>query len=70
METTITEEQKQLFQNKVLGNRMTVWEYIQSQNEEDRPWVTAGTLSCIKKGYGLTMLEINSEARRLRRNAK
>ena len=62
----ITEEQKQLLQSKVMGNGMTAWEYIQSQNEEDRPWVIAGAKSCIEKGYGLTMLEINSEARRIR----
>ena len=63
----LTEEQKQMLQSKVMGNGMTVWDYVQSQNEADRPWVIAGTLSCMKKGYGLTMLEINSEARRLRR---
>lgn len=66
MEYNFTEEQKQLLQNKVMGNGMTVWEYIQSQNEADRPWVIAGILSCMKKGYGLTMLEINSEARGIR----
>lgn len=66
MEYNFTEEQKQLLQNKVMGNGMTVWKYIQSQNEADRPWVIAGTLSCMKKGYGLTMLEINSEARGIR----
>ena len=63
----LTEEQKQLLQSKVMGNGMTAWEYIEAQNDADRSWVIAGTLSCMKKGYGLTMLEINSEARRLRR---
>ena len=62
----LTEEQKQMLQNRVMGNGMTAWEYIESQNESDRPWVIAGTLSCMKKGYGLTMLEINSETRRIR----
>ena len=66
MDTTITEEQKKMLQSKVMGNGMTAWEYVQSQNEADRPWVIAGAKSCIEKGYGLTMLEINSEARRLR----
>ena len=66
MEQSFTEEQKQLLQNKVMGNGMTVWAYIESQSEDDRPWVIAGILSCMKKGYGLTMLEINSEARSLR----
>ena len=65
-----TEEQKLMLQNKVMGNGMTVWEYIQTQNESDRPWVIAGVQSCIERCYGLTMLEINSEARRHRRNAK
>ena len=59
----ITEEQKKMLQSKVMGNGMTVWEYIEAQNEADRPWVIAGAKSCIEKGYGLTMLEINSEAR-------
>ena len=62
----LSEEQKNLLQSKVMGNGMTVWEYVQSQNEADRPWVIAGAKSCIEKGYGLTMLEINSEARRIR----
>lgn len=62
----LTEEQKQMLQNRVMGNGMTAWEYIESQNESDRPWVIAGAKSCIEKGYGLTMLEINSEARGIR----
>ena len=62
----ITEEQKKMLQSKVMGNGMTVWEYIEAQNEADHPWVIAGAKSCIEKGYGLTMLEINSEARRIR----
>lgn len=66
MEYNFTEEQEKFLKNKVMGNGLTVWEYIQSQNDADRPWVIAGTLSCMKKGYGLTMLEINSEARGIR----
>lgn len=62
----LTEEQKQMLQNRVMGNGMTAWEYIESQNESDRLWVIAGAKSCIEKGYGLTMLEINSETRRIR----
>ena len=62
----LTDEQKKMLQSKVMGNGMTVWEYIEAQNEADRPWVIAGAKSCIEKGYGLTMLEINSEARRIR----
>lgn len=62
----ITEEQKQLLQNTMLDNGMTAWEYALSKPTEDQPWIMAGTLSCMKKGYGMTQLEINWEARDLR----
>jgi len=63
---TITEEQKALLQHTFLKSGVNAWDYVQEQNEDDRPWVIAGTLSCMKKGYGLTKLEINWEARDLR----
>ena len=49
-----------------LDSGENAWDYVLSQNEEDRPYIIAGILSCIKKGYGLTILEINWETRNLR----
>ena len=66
MAQTITEEQKQLLQQTTLENGMNAWDYVQSESEADQPWAIAGILSCMKKGYGLTKLEINWEARNLR----
>ena len=63
----ITEEQKQQIQNATLKSGLNAWDYVLQQSEEDRPWVIAGILSCMKKGYGLTKLEINWETRNLRR---
>lgn len=67
MTPTVTEEQKQQLQQVTLKNGMNAWDYVQSQSEEDRSWVAAGILSCVEKGYGLTILEINWETRNLRR---
>ena len=66
----ITAEQKLQLRNITLSNDTNAWEYVMQEKENDRYWVALGILSCIEHGYGLTMLEINSEARRLRRNAK
>lgn len=66
MAKTITEEQEQLLKRTTLDSGENAWDYIQSKSEEDRPFITAGILSCIKKGYGLTLLEINWETRNLR----
>ena len=46
----LTDEQKKMLKSKVMGNGMTAWEYIEAQNETDRPWVIAGAKSCIEKG--------------------
>lgn len=62
----ITDEQKQLLLQTTLTGGENAWDYVQSQSEDDRPWAIAGILSCIEKGYGLTKLEINWEARNLR----
>ena len=67
MAQTITEEQKLQIQQATLKSGLNAWDYVMLQNEDDRPWVIAGILSCMKKGYGLTKLEINWEARNLRR---
>ena len=66
MVQTITNEQKQQLQQIILENGMNAWDYVQSQNEADRPWVAAGILSCMKKGYNLNSLMICWEARELR----
>jgi len=66
MAQTITEEQKQLLQQTMLDNGMTAWEYANTVSEDAHPWVIAGILSCMKKGYGMTLLEINWETRELR----
>lgn len=62
----ITEEQKIQLQSTSLKSGLNAWDYVQSQSDDDRPWVIAGIFSCMKKGYGLTKLEINWEARNLR----
>ncbi len=70
MTPTITDEQKQQLQQVTLKNGMNAWDYVQSQSEEDQLWLTAGILSCMKKGYGLTILEINWETRNIRREMR
>lgn len=63
----ITDEQKQLLQQTTLTEGENAWEHVLQEDEEDRYWVAMGILSCIKHGYGLTILEINWQARNLRR---
>ena len=60
------DEQKQLLMQTTLTNGTNAWDYVQSQSEEDRPWITAGILSCMKKGYHLNELMICWETRNLR----
>jgi|P1105metagenome_2_1110788.scaffolds.fasta_scaffold08987_3 hypothetical protein len=62
----IGEEQKQQLMAKTLQEGMNAWDYVQSRVQTDQPWVVAGILSCIKKGYSLNRLTINWEARELR----
>ena len=64
---TITEEQKQQLMATTLTTGMNAWEFTQSRPEESRPWVAAGILSCMKKGYRLDLLMIGWETRELRR---
>ena len=66
MAQTITEEQKQLLQQTMLDNGMNAWEYMLTRPKDSQPWIIAGILSCMKKGYGMTLLEISWEARDLR----
>lgn len=63
----ITEEQKEQIMQATLKSGLNAWDFVLQQSTEDRPWVMAGILRCMKKGYGLTMLEINWETRNLRR---
>ena len=62
----ITSEQQQLLEATTLQDGMNAWDYVQSKAEADQPWVLAGVLSCIEKGYSLNRLTINWEARELR----
>ena len=62
----LTEEQKQLLQQTMLDNGMNAWEYMLTRPKDSQPWIIAGILSCMKKGYGMTLLEISWEARDLR----
>ena len=66
----ITEEQKQTLKQATLQDGMNAWDYVQSKAEADQPWVAAGILSCIEKGYSLNRLTINWEARDLRYGKK
>ena len=69
METLISgigEEQKKQLMAMTLQEGMNAWDYVQSRTQTDQPWVVAGILSCIEKGYSLNWLTINWEARELR----
>ena len=66
MSMTITEEEKRRLLETRLDNGMTAWDYAHNWSGEDRPWIIAGILSCMKKDYGMTVLEVNWEARDLR----
>ncbi len=70
MAQTITEEQKQLLQRTEFMGGMNAWEYVQWQNEADRPWVAAGMLSLLKKGLPLNRLTVFWEAEDLRNPPK
>lgn len=65
----ISEEQKQQLMNTTLTDGQNAWDYVESKNEDDRPWVAAGILSCVAHCYGLDRLTINWEARELRYNS-
>lgn len=66
MEMNITEEQKQQLMATTMDCGRNAWDYVQSKSEADQPWVAAGILSCIGKGYSLNRLTVNREARELR----
>lgn len=66
MTPTITNEQKELLLQTTLDNGMNAWDFMQSKPDASRPWVAAGILSCISKGYHLNLMMIGWEARDLR----
>lgn len=62
----ITEEKKRQLMATTLQDGLNAWDFVQSKIQADQPWIAAGILSCIKKGYSLNRLTINWEARDLR----
>lgn len=62
----MTDEQQQQLKATTLQDGMNAWDFVQSKAEADQPWVAAGILSCIAKGYSLNRLTINWEARDLK----
>lgn len=70
MTPTITEEEKQLLMTITMDSGMNAWEFVQSRVQTDQPWVVAGILSCIDKGYRLDLMMIGWETRDLRQKSK
>ena len=68
MAQTITAEQEQQLKATTLASGMNAWEFTQSRPKDAQPWVAAGILSCMKKGYRLDLLMIGWETRDLRRD--
>lgn len=66
----ITSEQQRQLKATTLQDGMNAWDFVQSKAEADQPWVAAGILFCIGKGYSLNRLTINWEARDLRYSKK
>jgi len=62
----INEKQIELLKATMLQEGMNAWNFVKLKAEADQPWVAAGILSCIEKGYSLNRLTINWEARDLR----
>ena len=66
MEMNITEEQKQQLMATTMDCGRNAWAYTLTWPTDDQPWIAAGILSCMKKGYSLNRLTVNWEARELR----
>ena len=66
----ITTEMQQQLMTTTLQEGMNAWDFVLSKAEADQPWIVAGILSCIEKGYSLNRLTINWEARDLRYSTK
>lgn len=67
MTMDITEKQIELLKDTTLTDGTNAWEFVQSRPQDAQPWVAAGILSCISKGYRLDLLMIGWETRDLRR---
>ena len=65
----LTEEQRRQIQGITLSEGENAWSYVLSWPDDGQYWIALGILSCVEHGYGLTRLEINWEARDLRRYA-
>ena len=52
----MTDEQQQQLKAITLQEGMNAWDFVQSKAEDDQPWIAAGILSCIAKGYSLNRL--------------
>ncbi len=66
MAQNITEEQRQTLMKTTLQGGQNAWAYTLTWPTDDQPWIAAGILSCMKKGYSLNRLTVNWEARELR----
>lgn len=66
MAQNITEEQRQTLMKTTLQGGQNAWAYTLTWPTDDQPWIAAGILSCMKKGYSLNRLTVNWEARDLR----
>lgn len=66
MEMNITEEQRKTLMKTTLQGGQNAWAYTLTWPTDDQPWIAAGILSCMKKGYSLNRLTVNWEARELR----
>ena len=62
----ITEEQKLQLMATTMDCGRNAWAYTLTWPTDDQPWIAAGILSCMKKGYSLNRLTVNWEARELR----
>lgn len=52
--------------NTLMEDGTTAWDYVLTKRTESQPWIAAGILSCMKKGYNLNPMVVNWEARELR----
>ena len=64
----ISEKQIELLKATTLTNGTNAWEFVLSRPQDAQPWVAAGILSCMKKGYRLDLLMIGWETRDIIRN--
>lgn len=62
----ITEDQKELLKATKMEDGTSAWEYVLTKKPESQPWIIAGILACMKKGYNLNPMVVNWEARDLR----